>query len=172
MKNKRQCRKCGNKIPYYINIDNVSKSLQNRKFCLICSPYRGHNTSPYDPIMRTRKQGEKYSKYSIERKNSIKISLYKRALERKRILIKKLGGKCCKCGYNKCTRALIFHHKRKKSFGLSLNYLWSKSWKTIIKEIQKCLLVCANCHAELHEKISNQKDNIVAKVNRKYGTNY
>ena len=65
------------------------------------------------------------------------------------------GGKCQICGYNKCTRALNFHHKdpKQKDFGLSERGL-TRSWEKIEKEIKKCVLVCANCHMEIHEGIT------------------
>ena len=65
------------------------------------------------------------------------------------------GGKCMLCGYSKCSRALSFHHidPTKKDFGLSERGI-TRSWKRIKQEIDKCILVCANCHMELHEGIT------------------
>jgi len=65
------------------------------------------------------------------------------------------GNKCIVCGYNKCQRALSFHHidESKKKFDLSSRGL-TRSWKKIEKEIKKCALVCANCHMEIHEGIT------------------
>lgn len=67
-----------------------------------------------------------------------------------------LGGKCCLCGYDKCINALQFHHKdpSQKKFGIS-DSIFGKgqqgfSDEDLIAEIQKCMLVCANCHFELH----------------------
>jgi 5-methylcytosine-specific restriction endonuclease McrA len=67
-----------------------------------------------------------------------------------------LGGKCSICGYHKCLNALHFHHKNpsEKNFLIS-NAIWGKdnlSESEIMNEINKCILVCANCHAELHAK--------------------
>jgi len=69
---------------------------------------------------------------------------------RKATLLKGCGGKCVICGYNKISRALTFHHvdETKKEFTLSGGYLYS--WETIIKEVKKCILVCSNCHEEIH----------------------
>ena len=66
-----------------------------------------------------------------------------------------LGGKCALCGYNKCQRALSFHHKdnSKKEFGLSARGL-TRSWEKIKAEIEKCVLLCSNCHMEVHDGIS------------------
>jgi DNA replicative helicase MCM subunit Mcm2 (Cdc46/Mcm family) len=65
------------------------------------------------------------------------------------------GNKCVICGYNKCKRALSFHHidSSKKEFDLSTRGL-TRSWTRIEKEIKKCVLVCANCHMEIHEGIT------------------
>jgi len=61
------------------------------------------------------------------------------------------GGKCYFCGYKKFVGALEFHHldEKKKDFGLSIKGL-TRSWAKTRNEIDKCILVCANCHRELH----------------------
>jgi hypothetical protein len=61
------------------------------------------------------------------------------------------GGKCSICGYKRCIAALEFHHKKrsKKDFSLSVRGL-TRSWERVQKEIDKCILVCANCHREIH----------------------
>jgi hypothetical protein len=63
--------------------------------------------------------------------------------------IEYLGGKCARCGYDRCKRALSFHHIEGKDFAISGNE--TRSWKSIVTEITKCALLCANCHMELHE---------------------
>lgn len=67
-------------------------------------------------------------------------------------LIQEFGGKCERCGYSKCLGALHFHHKdhTEKSFGL--NAANSISYKKKVEEAKKCILVCSNCHIELHEE--------------------
>jgi len=68
--------------------------------------------------------------------------------------IKYKGGKCAICGYKKCIQALDFHHlSGNKDFGISEKGM-TKSWEKIKKEIDKCILVCANCHRELHNSIT------------------
>ncbi|MFZ1721883.1 MAG: hypothetical protein WAU07_05255 [Microgenomates group bacterium] len=61
------------------------------------------------------------------------------------------GGKCRICGYKRVITALEFHHKdqTQKDFGLSQRGL-TRSWEKIKIEIAKCILVCANCHREIH----------------------
>ncbi|MEX0924628.1 MAG: hypothetical protein WDZ82_01665 [Candidatus Paceibacterota bacterium] len=66
-----------------------------------------------------------------------------------------MGGKCALCGYHKSPRALSFHHKdeSKKEFGMSARGL-TRSWEKIKAEIEKCVLLCANCHMEVHDGVS------------------
>ena len=65
------------------------------------------------------------------------------------------GGKCMICGYDKCQRALSFHHldPKKKSFGISEKGL-TRSWDKIKEELDKCILICSNCHMEVHDGIT------------------
>jgi 5-methylcytosine-specific restriction endonuclease McrA len=60
------------------------------------------------------------------------------------------GGKCEICGYSKCNDALHFHHLRDKKFQLNKSTLTIKSKEEIEQELAKCILVCANCHSEIH----------------------
>lgn len=78
------------------------------------------------------------------------IAVQKRRDNSKKKAIEYKGGKCSVCGYNKCTAALEFHHRdpSKKSFGVSAKG-YTRSWEKIKKELDKCDLVCANCHREI-----------------------
>jgi DNA-binding CsgD family transcriptional regulator len=66
--------------------------------------------------------------------------------------LKYLGGKCSKCGYNRCVGALDLHHKdsNEKEFGISGGNL--KSFDKLIPELNKCEVLCSNCHREYHNK--------------------
>ena len=61
------------------------------------------------------------------------------------------GGCCQLCGYKKCSEALEFHHLEVagKDFGIS-DKGYTRSWKKIEEELDKCILLCANCHREVH----------------------
>ncbi len=67
--------------------------------------------------------------------------------------IKMLGGKCSICGYNKCVDALEFHHKNPKEKEFKLGSSNTMSWEEYKNELKKCILVCSNCHKEIHSKI-------------------
>jgi hypothetical protein len=80
--------------------------------------------------------------------------------ERKLYLISLCGGKCSICGYNKCMASLSFHHviPSDKSMQLSIRELSNHSLKTIEEEAKKCVLLCLNCHSELHYNEHNRLD--------------
>ena len=61
------------------------------------------------------------------------------------------GSQCSICGYDKCPEALDFHHidESKKSFSLSDHGI-KLDWPLIKEELDKCIVVCANCHREIH----------------------
>lgn len=68
-------------------------------------------------------------------------------------LIDSLGGKCQKCGYNKCLQALHFHHRdpTQKKMSLAASHLLSKEKREMAwEEVKKCDLLCSNCHMEIH----------------------
>lgn len=80
------------------------------------------------------------------------IKQQERALKRKMDLITYKGGKCEICGYDKNIAALDFHHINPddKSFQLDARHLSNTNIEKIKEEVDKCILVCANCHREIH----------------------
>lgn len=75
----------------------------------------------------------------------------KRRKKVKRMLVEEFGGACSRCGYNKCIEALQFHHidPNTKEFGVSAQGN-TRSYERLLEEAKKCVLLCANCHAEIH----------------------
>lgn len=80
----------------------------------------------------------------------------KRLADRKQQLVTLAGGACILCGYDRCLRALHFHHKDRdtKAPELSTRTFLSLSYPARMREIKKCVLLCANCHAEVESGIS------------------
>jgi hypothetical protein len=72
----------------------------------------------------------------------------------KQILVSEAGGSCRICGYSRCVAALHFHHRdpREKRFGMGREGV-TRSLDEMRIEARKCVLLCANCHAEVEAGI-------------------
>lgn len=117
--------------------------LNKRSNCKVCELKRN---SKYrrEHIDRIRKREAKYRKANRKDINKQQKIRNRRTKE---ILAKENGSKCQICGYDRCLAALDFHHsdpntKERQMKGLSL--------KLARKEVKKCILVCSNCHKEIH----------------------
>lgn len=79
-----------------------------------------------------------------QRKQKAKIYSY--------INYKKLQTGCTKCGYNKCPQALHYHHMdpESKLQSIAMMIVNQRPISKIEEEIEKCILLCANCHQETH----------------------
>ena len=104
-------------------------------------------------MLRTcKKHGlSEYSNSGKCRKCNVE-NVQKRRRKIKEMSIEYKGGRCEKCGYDKCNGALEFHHldPEQKDFGIG-NKGYTRSWEKIKSELDKCIMVCANCHREIHE---------------------
>jgi hypothetical protein len=145
----RLCRLCSQPIPAKIRVDGKAHSLQNRKYCLACSPYKAHNTrpltEPWTGVSRQERSPE------AER---AKFRRYQRKERRKRKqrLVQMAGGCCLICGYNKdCPAAYAFHHRNpeEKLFDIGRRGILRR-WEELLEEVKKCVLLCCRCHAEVH----------------------
>jgi transcription elongation factor Elf1 len=88
--------------------------------------------------------------------NKEDVSNRRRELKKKAIEYK--GGKCSICGYNKSVRSLVFHHLDPKEKDFDIGHSgYTLSWEKVKKELDKCILVCANCHGELEDEIEKNK---------------
>lgn len=74
--------------------------------------------------------------------------------ELKEKAVKYLGSKCTECGYNKCIAALEFHHRdpNEKDYSIGKANANKLEWWELVEELDKCDLVCSNCHREIHEQ--------------------
>ena len=71
----------------------------------------------------------------------------------KKVAVAYKGGKCEMCGYDKCMGALDFHHRDPATKDPQWRKLRCRHPDNIKEELDKCTLVCKNCHAEIHEKM-------------------
>lgn len=93
----------------------------------------------------------KYEKY---RESNI-LAVKNRRLKLRIMAVNYKGGECVICGYNRDIKALDFHHidELSKEFGLSDRGM-TRSWEKIKAEVEKCVLLCANCHREVHSGLA------------------
>lgn len=100
-------------------------------------------------------------------KQSEKVKRWRKRIKQR--IIESMGGRCCICKYNKCLNALSLHHLNpsEKEFGLSKSRISCISWSKITNELRKCILVCMNCHAEIHANLIDIPNDIV-KFNEQY----
>ncbi len=118
------------------------KDLHNGRNCKICSN-----------ILNGSQKFFCSKECRIKNKNPNTVERQKRiSKERKLQLINMSGGRCEICGYNKNYSALQFHHLNplNKTFNIDSRMLSNTKWDSIIKEWEKCQLLCANCHFEIH----------------------
>ena len=133
-----------------IIIENlVNKKLSTRKIAkeLNCS----QSTVKYwlkkyglKTYVKPRLTEEDKKKLNVKRVTNRRKQLKKLAVEYK-------GGKCVKCNYDKCIDALEFHHLNPDEKDFSISHKgYTMSLEKVQKELDKCILVCANCHREIH----------------------
>ena len=128
--NLEQCKKCSNLLPF---------------------------TSGYFQTAGGRKaNGEPYLRYICKPCYTESKNNYKKD-NRKRLNAWKLKASCS-CGYslkrdkeNFSTRSLTFHHRDNNKVN-NISDMMNYSWKNILKEINKCDVICFNCHMAIHGK--------------------
>lgn len=117
------------------------------KFCKTCNLEK-----PLSDFSTNGKTPNGKIKYKpICRDCNYKVQRY--FVEEKTALIKKMyGTKCTICGYDRCYNALEFHHldSDEKEFAPSKIISNFTPIETLIRELDKCVILCSNCHREVH----------------------
>ncbi len=118
-----------------------TRVLYNRKFCnnclLIC---------PIHKLLRKTYKNGKRKCIKCTTKNQTKHR------RNKTLRLKAMAGnKCQICNYSKSIRGLHFHHLDPKTKEFNISHGNNHSFKLMCNEASKCILICANCHAEVHE---------------------
>lgn len=167
----KMCNKCGIEKPKSEYDTRVDKGYTYLKpYCKVCSKEynkllgrsnrqkkRESRATTYCTICGNTLSGlrKKFCSDKCKRKtqhNATYSNQRKRGKMRKEAMIAKMGGKCSICGYSKCLAALEFHHLDPsiKDFGLDSRKFSNTRQEKLDIEAAKCIIVCSNCHAEIH----------------------
>lgn len=126
----KKCRKCGIEYPidtFYINVRYKDGRYTWCKHCFVEAKKKNI----------TKEQKNSYAKSSHHRRKALGIAY--------------LGGVCSVCGIKDDPCIYDFHHKdpAQKEYTITQRIRW-KSFDKIKRELDKCILVCSNCHRKLH----------------------
>lgn len=136
----KNCLECGTEF-------EANKYTPYQRFCSDKCREKNWREKNRERLRKHQKKYREINKEKIRKKQ-------KRRQKRLDNYKTKLG--CQYCGYNKYAIILQFHHKFGKDFHIDNNrFIISERTK---KELEKCILLCANCHKEEHIKIKEKKD--------------
>jgi len=153
-----KCSICDKLFPSAIEIDGVRRNLQKRKKCLECCPFLSRYRKgklPVDPNGRTCVECLRVFKHKRMAGTTLELCgtciVNKYRIGKKEKCVDYKGGECIKCGYKKCMGALDFHHRDESSKRFTISgSAYTRRWSEMTAELDKCDLLCANCHRELH----------------------
>jgi hypothetical protein len=165
----KHCLLCDNDFDSFVIKDGKRHNLQRRKYCLICSPFGQHNTMTLrkddlgnvivsnvkgrDEITCTRC----FRKYTFDKSKGHGLTLCNSCTANrqrnnfKQRCVSYKGGKCQRCSYDRSLRALKFHHRDPSLKEFSVGGKRSWKWSRVVVELDKCDLLCGNCHDEEHD---------------------
>ncbi len=101
--------------------------------------------------IRTERDGSQ--RYFSECKSCFNSRSTVKMRENKAWIVDVLGGGCIRCGYSACLHALDVHHADPEVKDDNFRRMSAWSRDRILKEISTCVLLCKNCHTELHAGI-------------------
>ena len=146
------CKKCGADIPRRVYTEKGWKAISNRRvYCFDCSPKGLHNTRKlHEPSARSltcKRCGAVSKRRSLC--PSCQVTLWRQRMKLKAIAYK--GGRCISCGFDKYACAMEFHHLDSTQKDFSISGL-TIAWARMQVELDKCVLLCANCHRAVHNE--------------------
>lgn len=128
-----------------------TKTYDNKgKSCQVCGGDLKGRQTHYCSKKCKVKELLKYDKTAADK-------MREKGMNRKIYFVKQLGGECHCCGYDKNLAALTFHHMNPddKLFTLDTRKMTNTNMESLQREVNKCKLVCFNCHMEEHYPTQN-----------------
>jgi hypothetical protein len=105
------------------------------------------------PEYRTRCR-DCHNKYLSDLRRGKRVVVTSQALDRRYLAKKRcvdyLGGRCVRCAYNRCIKAMTFHHRDLATKEFTVSEMLDRAWPVLAAELDKCDLLCFNCHMEEH----------------------
>jgi hypothetical protein len=169
-----ECKKCGALFPNWLKIDGKWVGLAGRSYCLDCSPRGSRNRKilkNYDGDQKhclrcdvwksldafhagvSRKTGKSYPSSVCRSCSNEQSKEFARAMKRQAIHYK--GGLCCDCHQAFHDSVYDFHHRDPSQKDFIVSDKKSCDWSMIKDELDKCVLLCSNCHRSRHFDSSN-----------------
>ena len=124
-------------------IPKVVERRPNQKYCPACDSWKGFSFF----YRRSAKRSNQLAGWCKECCNQASMERQK---ETKRAAVAHKGGSCTICGYNNYVGALEFHHLDPEKKDPSWNRMKMRTFEAIKHELDKCILLCSNCHRETH----------------------
>ena len=159
---KLKCASCGKDFNARQEVNGKRMGLYNRGCCLDCVPFGSSSSVVFAKPPEKRKCALCGKEYLYDRKinNNRKKRCHScctttRLKSRQEWCMNQKGGKCAICSYSRCKRSMDFHHLDPYKKGFNIGQNWSKSLDVLKAELEKCILVCSNCHGEIHEGLGN-----------------
>jgi len=163
------CLKCNSKFKTLQFVDGKTRNLGTRKFCLECSPFGSHNTSPNlnsntnsnktcshcklsfpatteHFYVRSRKQKD-LSSYCKKCNTKIRVNEMRKTKQK---CVDYMGKKCADCKDEYPPSVFDFHHLDPSKKDFTISKTQSFSFKNLKPELDKCVMLCANCHRIRH----------------------
>ena len=174
------CKKCSADFPNRVKVSGKIRVVNHRSYCFKCQPFGSKIRLPY--ILISERSSNKYEKTKTCKGCKIKkdksefyafkdgirfhpyckkchISVKKnQQREIKLKCVEYKGGKCQKCEYDKCVAAIDFHHRDPAQKSFNISTVRFHEWEVIRQELDKCDILCKNCHAEEHSRIDKEND--------------